>query len=674
MSSKHSILKMRQNYIDKYENMFEDIVSRSANPFAAGYLDGRIVYWNDAFEELTGYNSEELWDMNWIHALTPKKEESLSRIIKGKTKIVRSDRLLRRKDGSLVPIRYTVRQAQYPDEGFILYYGFITDISAEKELQEALHYQNAFKKLLYNTAVRFISLDRTEIYSEISNTLGYIGDFIGADNGFVILLKGNGQGILHTCQWSAAGSQTPDTMLTATTLSDFSDLMSKLYSSHNTARWEYSLALTTAEVNRLLGEGAGSIMALPMLYKTNLLGFLGYATVDRRAWSEQDITLIRIMSEIFIDALGRQKANLRLDIAIRLIDIISEGVMVFTPEKINWVNQTFTLLTGYKFDEVVGTDFFSFNLSLLTDGPIGEMGKNLHRTGKWRGNVTVRRKDGNTFPCLLSINSLHNEKGELACRVAIFTDITGEEKLKQEQLRLQELNAAMQKSASLSAMSAGIVHEIAQPLNSIKMIVEGLRYWHSNSYRIYAREVLDKLDEISEEMRRIDEIIRHMRSFASLSEKPELEACNLNNSVTRTLRLLSRQLAAHGINITTELTEDLPPVNANLNRLDAVLVNLFTNAMQSLDRVEHNNKELICRTYPEADHVVLQIIDNGIGIDEDILDYIFEPFVTTKASRHGMGLGLSVVHTVITRMGGRVIANNNGDGGASFTIKLPPFI
>ncbi len=496
---------MPSKYI-KYANMFEDIVAHSPNPFAAGYLDGRMVYWNHAFEELTGFNSEELVHMNWIHTLTPEKEESLSRNLKVKTEIVCSDRLLRRKDGTLAAINYTVRQAQYAERDCPLYYCFITDMAAEKELQQALQYQ---------------------------------------------------------------------------------------------------------------------------------------------------------------------KANLRLNIVIGLIDIISEGVMVFTPEKISRVNLAFTRLTGYKFDEIVGMDFSGFCLSHLTDEQIGKMEEDLRKTGKWRSNITIRHKGGNIFPVMIAINSLHNEKEELICRVAVFTDLTVEEKLKQEQLRLQELNAARQKSASLSAISAGIVHEIAQPLNSIKMIIEGLLYWQGNSGRICALEVWEKLEEAAEEMHRIDEIIRHMRSFASLTENPKLEICNLNNIITRTLGLLSRQLAAHGISVTTELAEELPPVKANLNRLDAVLVNLFTNAMQSLDRVEHPDKEIICRTYPETGYAVLQIIDNGIGIDESILDCIFEPFVTTKASRQGMGLGLSIVHTVITRMGGRVIAGNNPDKGASFTIQLP---
>lgn len=671
MPSDHLILKLKQGYIDKYDGIFEDIVQFSANPFVAGFLDGRMVYWNNAFEQLTGYNSEELWNMNWIHTLTPQKEESLSRMIKGKKQITISDRWLRRKDGRLVPIKFTIRQARYPGENFTLYYGFISDISKEKELQDALYYQNAFKKLLYNSAVRFITLDSTQIYAEITNTLGYVGNFIKADNGIVILLKDNGEGILHTCEWSAYDSQTYASILPDPLQSDLSNILNNLHLSRHSRGWEYALALATAEVNKLLGEESASVMVLPMISDSNLLGFLGYTTIDRRTWAEQDITLIKTMSEIFIDALGRTKAKLRLDIGFRLMDIISEGIIVFTPEEIRWVNQAFTSLTGYNYGEVLGRSFSSFSFTQLTNQQLEELELCLSTMGRWRGNVLARHKNGSTFACQLAINSLPRTEGGLDYSVAIFTDISQEYLLKRQQLRLQELNAAIQKSASLSAMSAGIVHEIAQPLNSIKMIIQSLRYWHDSSAVINTEEIFDKLAEVSEEMHRIDEIFRHMRSFASLNEEPVFERCNLNHSVARTLRLLSRQLEAHGIRVTTELADDLPMVKANLNRLDAVLVNIITNAMQSLDRTEHEHKEILCQTWLEEDCVILQIADNGNGIDEDIMDCIFEPFVTTKASRQGMGLGLSVVHTVISRMGGTVRASNNEGQGATLTITLP---
>jgi PAS domain S-box-containing protein len=352
---------------------------------------------------------------------------------------------------------------------------------------------------------------------------------------------------------------------------------------------------------------------------------------------------------------------------------VSQGVMVLEERAITWVNQTFSDLTGYSFDEVVGADYRGFNLISLDNEQVAEIDKSVDRMGKWLGNIIARHKNGSTFPCKLSITSIHNENEPGYRFIVLFSDISEQIKLRQDQSRLQEQTAAMQRLTSLSAMSAGIVHEIAQPLNSIKVLVDGLLYYHNRDFEIPSAEIFEKLDEISVELHRIDEIIRHMRSFAKINANPRLEPCNLNDSIIRTLKLLSRQLAAHDIEVSTNLHPELPQIYANPNRLDEVLINLVANAMQELDKVRHKNGEISCSTWLDENFVVLVVSDNAAGIDESVLDSIFEPFITTKSVRQGMGLGLSVVHTIVTRLGGQISACNRDGGGATFTVKLPVF-
>lgn len=474
--------------------MFKEVVDCSANPFAAGYKDGRISYWNRAFEELTGYSSLELRDINWIDTLVPAylrgQETALFEKPFNNHNKTSFDKKLLHKNGTEVPIKYTVRQAGYANEDCPLYYGFVTDTSKELALQEALHF-------------------------------------------------------------------------------------------------------------------------------------------------------------------------------------ISHAVILFKPGEIMWVNQIFSDLTGYSFNEVVGRDYRSFNLIGLSEEQVVEIAQSTDRTGKWRGNVLACHKNGSTFPCQLSINSIRNENEPGYRFIIMFSDISEQLKLRQEQNQLQEQAAAMQRLASLSTMSAGIVHEIAQPLNSIKVLVDGMLYYYGRDYWIPSSEVYQKLTEVSLELHRISEIIRHMRSFARVSSNPQLEPCNLNDSVIRTLKLLRRQLAAHDIRVSVELYPKLPLVYANPNRLDEVIINLVANAMQELDKIGHKNREISCSTWLDDDLVILNVSDNATGIDENILDSIFEPFVTTKSVRQGMGLGLSVVHTIVTHLGGQVNACNRDGGGAIFTVKLP---
>ena len=492
----HPTLISESNELIQHLEMFKEVVDNSTNAIAAGYQDGRISYWNQAFEELTGYSNWELTKINWIDALVPAhmrgKETALFEQLSQNQSATSFHQELRRKDGSLVPIKYTVRQTRSSNAQCPLYYGFVTDISREISLQQALRF-------------------------------------------------------------------------------------------------------------------------------------------------------------------------------------VSQGVMVLEESIIIWVNQTFSDLTGYNFDEVAGIDYRNVNLISLRDEQVVRMDKSVDRMGKWLGNIIVRHKNGNTFPCRLSINYIGNESEPDYRFIVLFSDISEQIKLRQEQNRLQEQTAAMQRLTSLSAMSAGIVHEIAQPLNSIKVLVDGLLYYHNRDFELPSAEIFEKLDEISIELHRIDEIIRHMRSFARISANPQLEPCNLNDSVTRTLKLLSRQLAAHDIEVCTKLYPELPQIYASPNRLDEVLINLVANAMQELDKVDYKNRKISCSTCLDENFVVLEVSDNAAGIEESVLDSIFEPFVTTKSVRQGMGLGLSVVHTIVTRLGGQIYACNRNGAGATFTVKLPVF-
>jgi PAS domain S-box-containing protein len=496
MSINNHHFALESNEISQHLQIFKEVVDNSTNPFAAGYQDGRICYWNHAFEELTGYSGKDLSNINWINTLVPShlrgQEAALLEQLSQSQEATSFYQTLLRKDGTIVPIKYTVRQAHSVKTAYPLYYGFVTDISQTISLQEALHF-------------------------------------------------------------------------------------------------------------------------------------------------------------------------------------VSEGVMVLEQETIIWVNQTFTDLTGYRLDEVVGKDYRSLNLLSLSDEQIAEMNESVARKGKRRGNIIACHRNGSTFPCALSVNSIRHENEPVYHFIALFSDISEQIKLRQEQNHLQEQAAAMQRLTSLSAMSAGIVHEIAQPLNSIKVLVNGMLYYHSKDYPIPFSEVFQNLDEISVELHRIDEIIRHMRSFANINANPQLEPCSLNESVTRTLKLLNRQLAAHDIKVNTNLEPELPQVYANPNRLDEVLINLLANAIQELDKVSHRNRAILCSTWKDKNFAVLQVRDNAAGIEENILDHIFEPFVTTKSVRQGMGLGLSVVHTIVTRLQGQISACNLDTGGATFTVKIPLF-
>ena len=135
------------------------------------------------------------------------------------------------------------------------------------------------------------------------------------------------------------------------------------------------------------------------------------------------------------------------------------------------------------------------------------------------------------------------------------------------------------------------------------------------------------------------------------------------------MELLGSQLTAHGIQICQQLGDPPPNVSGDVRQLEEVVINLLVNAMQALERIPHGPKKIQIRTYVK-EGAVLEIADNGPGIHQSVKDKIFEPFITTKQTGEGMGLGLSIVHAIVASHRGRIELPDSQEG-AVFRITLP---
>ena len=282
-----------------------------------------------------------------------------------------------------------------------------------------------------------------------------------------------------------------------------------------------------------------------------------------------------------------------------------------------------------------------------------------------------QRKDGTLLETAITLTPIRDTSRNIIAVACTWRDITEQVNMNKEKQRLMEQAARAQRLASLSTISAGIAHEINQPLNTMKVIVDGMLYWHKRGRSLEQEKVLKNLQKISAQVGRVDEIIKHMRSLVGSGNATEMELCVLNDAVNGALGVLGRQLTAHGISIMKNLSKDLPGVFGNKNRLEEVVINLLVNAMQALDKAGAEKKEITCCTRALGEKVILEISDNATGISDDIKDSIFDPFYTTKETGEGMGLGLSIVQTVLSGFNGQIEAYNNEKGGATFRVELP---
>ena len=248
---------------------------------------------------------------------------------------------------------------------------------------------------------------------------------------------------------------------------------------------------------------------------------------------------------------------------------------------------------------------------------------------------------------------------------------TLEERVEQKSRELKtahEHALHIEKMASIGKMAAVVAHEINNPLSGILTYAKLLRKWidRGETGREKHAEALQCLDFISSESRRCGDLVKNLLSF-SRTAPMNLEATDLNAVVDRSVRLAEHQMELSAIQLHLDLAPILPRVQCDPAQIEQVLIALVMNAIDAMPR----GGNLWLQTYQRGDEVEIQIRDDGTGIAPEILPRIFEPFLTTKDSAHGVGLGLAISHGIIERHHGRIEVQSEPGRGTTFTIALP---
>jgi two-component system NtrC family sensor kinase len=224
--------------------------------------------------------------------------------------------------------------------------------------------------------------------------------------------------------------------------------------------------------------------------------------------------------------------------------------------------------------------------------------------------------------------------------------------------RLWEKMAQAEKLASLGLLSAGMAHEINNPLSSI---LSHVQYLSAVEQDVQKKE---SLKWIQSETTRIADIVERLRSYAKSEVRAEKKA-DLNVVITETIDLIEHEFDLKSIELRTQLESGLPPVALSTDQLKQVVLNLLVNAVQAVESAG----KIIVRSGSKGVYTELVVEDNGRGISSDMLKRVFDPFFTTKLGGQGMGLGLSICYSIVTRAGGEISIRS--DGGTAVTVLLP---
>jgi two-component system sensor histidine kinase HydH len=268
--------------------------------------------------------------------------------------------------------------------------------------------------------------------------------------------------------------------------------------------------------------------------------------------------------------------------------------------------------------------------------------------------IECSTQKGKRIPLEVGAQSLRDADGNLFGYVLLFKDLSEIRALRREIARNQRL-------ASVGRLAAGVAHEIRNPLSSIK----GLATYFKERYQ-------DKLDDqqianiMIQEVDRLNRVVGQLLDFArpiKISKKP----ISMQALIEDSLKLVERQASEKNIKIETRFPAQMDPVSVDPDRLNQVLLNLYLNAIDSMDA--GGRLAIIIPNSQPTHNTEIKIMDDGTGISREDLAHIFDPYFTTKAT--GTGLGLAIVHNIVDAHGGKVTVESHPGRGTTFTISLP---
>jgi PAS domain S-box-containing protein len=302
-----------------------------------------------------------------------------------------------------------------------------------------------------------------------------------------------------------------------------------------------------------------------------------------------------------------------------------------------------------------------------------------------------RRKDGSTIWVVTSIRPVRDHNGNLLHYEGFTSDIT-------DRVLMEEVMIQTEKMMSVGGLAAGMAHEINNPLGGVLQNLQNIRRRISpdlpansvaaleagcslDSIRSYleSRQVFQFLDAALASGQRAAHIVANMLEFSRQTES-RIEPASLNDILDKSLELassdfdLKKRYDFRNISIVREYEQDLPLVRCSRTEIEQVVLNLLRNAAQAMSLKEYGDQRpaIILRTFSEDNQIVMEVEDNGPGMEDTVRKRVFEPFFTTKHVGEGTGLGLSVSYFIVTNNHkGSIEVDSTPGIGTRFSIRLP---
>lgn len=337
-------------------------------------------------------------------------------------------------------------------------------------------------------------------------------------------------------------------------------------------------------------------------------------------------------------------------------------------EKILYMNTAFTHVTGY-----AAPDIPNYKLSFLQGAgtnpdTVSELRAAMAHEQDFIGEILNYKRDGTPFWNLMRISPIRDSGGAVTHYAGILTDITAVKRTREILHNQREQLTHVARVASMGELSTAVAHELGQPLTAILSNAQAAqRFLDREDPDV--DEVREILKDIISEDKRAGAVIKSIRRLIK-RESRQFERLDINKVVNEALALVSNELVIREVNLGTRLAPGLPALLGDTVQLQQVIINLLMNASHALEVMDSGECRIIIATKCQGKRMIeITVSDSGPGIDEEILDQVFQPFFSTR--KEGLGMGLAINRTIVEAHGGRLWAENSPDQGAVFHITLP---
>ncbi|RMF56617.1 MAG: PAS domain S-box protein [Calditrichaeota bacterium] len=422
--------------------------------------------------------------------------------------------------------------------------------------------------------------------------------------------------------------------------------------------------------------GYQSVIALPLKIQDKVIGALGLFSSEKHFFDKEEIQLLVEASNDISFALEalelqeqKREAEKQQELLATAIENSSEAIFI-TDANNNflYINKGFKDLYGYSLEELTGK-----SPGILKSGKhdvefFQQLKQTLQAGKAWTGHFVNKSKDGDFIEVFASITPILDAEGNISHYVSVHRDVSREQEIERRIEQNQRLEA-------IGTLAGGIAHDFNNLLTPIVGYGELCK-----SLLPEGSKLQGFIEQILIAASRASELVNQILSFSRQTSRERSEL-DIESLIKEALKLLRAAIPT-----TIEFVEDIQPLSSTIigspAEIHQIIMNLCTNAYQAmpnggtltvhLSEVEVTSE--FASTLPNllpGRHIKLAIKDTGMGIPDDIIDKIFDPYFTTKGDFQGTGLGLAVVHGIVTAYNGAITVASKPGEGTVFTVYLP---